>query len=89
MKNYTLEELAALLTAHRKWYFGQEGGEKADFQGAILLRLTALQQAKLQDLKIKHFVILKGLYKYLVIPVIAEDGCESIERKSHATPELL
>ena len=54
----------------------------ADLQGAYLrgadLRDADLQGAYLQGLKISKAVVFTGLYKYIVMLVIAEDGTEYI-----------
>ena len=54
----------------------------ADLQGAYLrgayLQGADLQGAYLQGVKIQSCAVFTGLYKYLAMPVIAEDGTEYI-----------
>ena len=45
----------------------------ADLQGAYL-QGTDLQRAGLRDLKIKKAAVFTGLYTYLAMPIIADDG---------------
>ena len=45
----------------------------ADLQGAYLQRAD-LQGADLRDLKIKKAAVFTGLYTYLAMPIIADDG---------------
>ena len=45
----------------------------ADLQGAYL-QGTDLQRADLRDLKIKKAAVFTGLYTYLAMPIIADDG---------------
>ena len=46
-KTYTKEELREILTKHRKWYFSETGGERADLSSADL-RGADLSSADLQ-----------------------------------------
>ena len=36
MITYTVDELKVILAEHRKWFYGEEGGKRADLQGADL-----------------------------------------------------
>ncbi len=80
MKRYTPDELAAVLAAHKMWCLGHETGRRADLRDADLrgadLQGADLRGADLRGLKIKQAAVFTGLYKYLVMPVIAEDGTE-------------
>ena len=49
----------------------------ADLQGAYL-RGTDLQDAYLRGLKIRSCAVFTGLYRYIAMPIIAEDGKEYI-----------
>ncbi|HNC98993.1 MAG TPA: pentapeptide repeat-containing protein [Myxococcota bacterium] len=59
----------------------------ADLQGADLqgadLRGADLRGADLRDLKIKKAALFTGLYTYLAMPIIAEDGTEWVRLGCH------
>ena len=50
---YTTEELGEIIAKHKKWYFNEKGGQRADLRGADLrgsyLRGSYLRDAYLRD----------------------------------------
>ena len=91
MKQYTPDELKTVLADHLKWMNINEG-IRADLRGADLscadlscadLSDDDLSGAYLGGVKIKTAVVFTGLYKYLAMPVIADDGTEHINLGCH------
>ena len=86
MKRYTPYELQTVISEHAKWVVG-EGGARADLSGANLsganlyranLYRADLYGANLYGVKVKTSAAFNGLYKYIAMPVVAEDGTEYI-----------
>ena len=76
------EELKQILDGHAKWLSG-ENGTRADLRGANLLGANLscadLNGANLRGVKIHACAVFTGIYKYIAMPLIAEDGTEYIQ----------
>ena len=77
MKRYTPEELSVILADHMKWRRSEEGGKRAVLRGADL------SGSVLRDLKIKTLAVFSGLYAYVAMPIVADDGVEWVKLGCH------
>lgn len=75
------EELNQILEEHAFWLTGK-GGTRANLEDADL-RGANLEGADLWGVKIHVCAVFTRLYKYLAMPVIADDGTEYIRLGCH------
>ena len=64
--------LTEILKLHKKWRNSEYGGARANLSGADLSR------AKYRGITIKYLRSFSGLYKYITVVAIADDGTEYI-----------